>query len=188
MKSILFLGDSITDSGRFYSDDGLGHGYVSFLSMKLPCRLINEGFDGFTAADVKRRLNSFLMNKPDVVSLLVGVNDIPAIMRNGSGLESFSRAFDGILAEISKYKAIVILPFLFTRPAELITWQEYLCAIIAEEKKLCEKYNIKYIPMNDIFRNNSFTESELTTDGIHLTPQGHRILADCWFDLFSRGL
>ncbi len=189
MESILFLGDSLTDCGRFYSDDGLGHGYVKLLAEKLPYRLINEGFDGFTAADVKRRFESCLKCEPELVSLLVGVNDIPLIMRNGGGLDSFSKAYEYIIAKICEYKAIVMLPFLFTRPAELLTWRKYLYEIIETEKNICEKYNVKYIQMNNIFKNKChiYNENELTTDGIHLTRLGHSILADSWYDAFTVG-
>lgn len=189
MKSILFLGDSLTDCDRLYSDDGLGYGYVKLLSEELPYKLINEGFNGFTAGDIRRRLNRTLSYKPDFVSLLVGVNDVLSVISYKGGFDIFAREYEKILSGLSsgEYKTLVVLPFLFTRPAELITWRVYLETMKDEIIRLCKKYRFDYINPTVVFEEKSAEvgEEALTSDGIHLTEFGHRILAEEWLKGFE---
>lgn len=61
VRTFIFLGDSITDSGHLWDDDPrcLGRGYVREIADALSdpsCRLVNLGQDGFTTADVLRLL------------------------------------------------------------------------------------------------------------------------------------
>ena len=60
VRTFIFLGDSITDSGHLWEDDPrcLGQGYVRVIAAALDpsCRLVNLGQDGFTTADVLRLL------------------------------------------------------------------------------------------------------------------------------------
>lgn len=61
VRTLVFLGDSITDSGHLWDDDPrcLGQGYVREIADTLSdpsCRLANLGQDGFTTADVLRLL------------------------------------------------------------------------------------------------------------------------------------
>ncbi|MEQ3216017.1 hypothetical protein AAA088_08205 [Hominifimenecus microfluidus] len=53
---MIFLGDSITDAGRFYDKEGLGHGYVRLLADHLGehAHLINRG-DGSSFVPQKSR-------------------------------------------------------------------------------------------------------------------------------------
>lgn len=187
MYRILFLGDSITDCHRLYSDDGLGFGYVKMISERLPKSIINRGFDGFTAYDVKRRLSNDLETKPDLVSLLVGVNDIPSLMAGGESLKDFENHYEDILKGLKGYKTLVILPFVFNTPAELVTWQPTLENITDIIKGLCKKYSIPCLPMQDIFKAAAKTlgEEELTVDGVHLTETGHKILCDNWMNFYD---
>ena len=56
LKKMIFLGDSITDAGRFYDKEGLGHGYVRLLADHLGehAHLINRG-DGSSFVPQKSR-------------------------------------------------------------------------------------------------------------------------------------
>lgn len=188
MKRILFLGDSITDCEHLYSRDGLGDGYVKMLSEKLPYKLINTGTNGFMAADIKRRINIFLQSSPNFISLLVGVNDIPSITASPKSFKHFISAHEEIVVKISKKPCLIIAPFVFPSPAELINWERFLDPMRKEIKKLCEKYGAEYLPMDEIFKEElSRNEpTDLSPDGIHLTEMGHRILAEHWLEAFNR--
>jgi lysophospholipase L1-like esterase len=83
-SKILFQGDSITDSDRNYKNfDSLGTGYVMMASMwfsaKYPERkvtFLNRGVSGNRVRDLKNRWQKDCLNlKPNVVSILIGVND-----------------------------------------------------------------------------------------------------------------
>ena len=87
---ILFQGDSITDGARYKSrasewdkNHQIGHSYVyiitGLLGLKYPERhfeFINRGISGNAASDLLARWQTDTLEKePDVLSVLVGVND-----------------------------------------------------------------------------------------------------------------
>ena len=83
---ILFQGDSITDGNRGRSADPnhiLGHGYVFIIAAKygaafpeLKLDFLNRGVSGNTVLDLEKRWQKDTLDlKPDVLSILIGVND-----------------------------------------------------------------------------------------------------------------
>ena len=53
MKTLLFLGDSITDCNHYFDPENLGYGYVRMISDKIKTpdtnyQVLNKGNDGFT--------------------------------------------------------------------------------------------------------------------------------------------
>ena len=81
---ILFQGDSITDCGRSYNDNNnLGRGYPHLVEAELGYRepgqheFFNRGISGNRIVDVYARIKRDIINlKPDVMSILIGVNDV----------------------------------------------------------------------------------------------------------------
>ena len=83
---ILFQGDSITDGNRGRSADPnhiLGHGYAFIIAAKygaafapLNLEFINRGVSGNTVPDLQKRWTADTLElKPDVLSVLIGIND-----------------------------------------------------------------------------------------------------------------
>ena len=81
---ILFQGDSITDCGRNREDpDDLGDGYVNLITEILSDRyshynikFINRGISGDRIRDLQLRWDTDCIDiKPDILSILIGVND-----------------------------------------------------------------------------------------------------------------
>ena len=104
MKTLLFIGDSITDSRRLFLDTphSLGDGYVSMIQSRLldsRYRIINRGHDGFTSTDILRCLErDCLSKKPDIITLLVGVNDIAAQLYGG--IDRIPGEFEAVYRQI----------------------------------------------------------------------------------------
>ena len=84
---ILFQGDSITDGNRGRNTDPnhiLGHGYQALISSRygadIPERhllFMNRGVSGDTVSALARRWQTDTINlKPDILSILIGVNDL----------------------------------------------------------------------------------------------------------------
>ena len=118
MKTILFCGDSITDCGRKPNDIGplapqvsedmsapeLGYGHVLLLGSELLARhpgwkICNRGVSGNRIVDVYARWKADCLNlQPDVLSLLIGVNDVMHAM-GGNGVSSgrFARFYRELL-------------------------------------------------------------------------------------------
>lgn len=83
---VLFSGDSITDGNRGKSMDCnhiMGHGYQYIVASKLALdnaenmpKFINKGYSGENAVDLLEKWHAdVLVNKPTVLSILVGVNE-----------------------------------------------------------------------------------------------------------------
>ncbi len=81
---ILFQGDSITDSGRDKgSEVHVGTGYPLLVKSELgfcepgKYEFINKGINGNRIVDIYARIRQDIINlTPDVLSILVGVNDV----------------------------------------------------------------------------------------------------------------
>lgn len=83
--TVMFTGDSITDSQRLESEDGLGFGYPlriagewGFRHPDRPVIWLNSGIGGHKVMDLGSRWQADVLDaRPDVVSILAGVNDTP---------------------------------------------------------------------------------------------------------------
>ena len=81
---ILFQGDSITDTGRADSPDGLGFGYVSAIngllgsdSAALRVKILNRSVGGDRTTELLVRWKADCEDiKPRVLSIMIGVNDV----------------------------------------------------------------------------------------------------------------
>ena len=82
----MFQGDSITDGNRGRSADPnhiLGHGYVFIIAAKYGAAFpeakldfMNRGVSGNTVLDLEKRWQKDALDlKPDLLSILIGVND-----------------------------------------------------------------------------------------------------------------
>ncbi|MBN2138882.1 MAG: SGNH/GDSL hydrolase family protein [Sedimentisphaerales bacterium] len=84
-QRILFIGDSITDAGRRDPPyQPLGNGYVHFVGNMLVAKhphlnleIINTGLSGDTTRGLKERWQrDCIERRPDVLSVLIGINDL----------------------------------------------------------------------------------------------------------------
>ena len=81
---LLFQGDSITDADRSYeNDENLGRGYPHLVKASLGMNnpsdheFINRGISGNRIVDLYARIKKDILNvKPDLMSILIGVNDV----------------------------------------------------------------------------------------------------------------
>jgi lysophospholipase L1-like esterase len=83
-STVMFTGDSITDCGRRESEDGLGYGYPLRVAGQWglrhpdrPVTWLNSGNAADKVSDLEARWRADVLGaRPDVVSILVGVNDV----------------------------------------------------------------------------------------------------------------
>lgn len=193
MKKILFIGDSITDSHRLFTESpfDLGDGYVSVVREMLPAdkyKIINRGHDGFTSEDVCRCLDrDCLALAPDLVTLLVGVNDIPVELYTDRPRipAEFTRYCRRILENITSSgipSVILLEPFIFSSPAEYLCWHPFICQESEILQELASCFGAVFLPLHERMnaQNDDRGNSILTTDGIHLSEAGSRLLASSW--------
>ena len=127
---ILFQGDSITDADREREDPhNLGNGYpkdaARFLKEKFPeidFEFIDLGISGNQTIDLVNRLQSdFIDIQPDIVSILIGVNDTwhRADTREWLDNAEFEKRYRTVLEAIkTKTNAKIVMMEQFLLPAE----------------------------------------------------------------------
>lgn len=193
---------------------GLGQGYVREISDSLDssCHLVNLGQDGFTTADVLRLLRReehFLtrllyrsetssetacpyQTNTHCVSLLIGVNDLSvAAYADPSWIPGrFAAGIQEILSLIRRFHTgplFVMEPFLFSSPAEHRHW----FSLLDEEHRILRdaagQYGCLYLPLQNLLNRAAAKRGErlITPDGIHLTGEGNRIVAEEWLKAYS---
>ena len=194
---ILFQGDSITDMNRGRTADPnhiLGHSYAFLIAARygssFPERhltFLNRGVSGNTVADLTGRWqNDTIALKPDLLSILIGINDLG----RGVSAEDFERQYDQLLADTVKALPDVNLvlgePFALRvgqytdeRWSERLTELRKRQAIVA---KLAAKYHaalVRYQRAFDAACDRAPADYWIW-DGIHPTYSGQQILADEW--------
>lgn len=201
MQKILFLGDSITDANRNWNPHtkGLGEGYVHIISnvlnnRRLPCQIINKGHDGFTVPSLLRTLEQdCLLQEPDFVSILVGINDVGISMNTQVTLEmqDFSNNYEQLIHRIRQHThapIICMAPFIFPHPQEYFYWIPEILKAQAYIQKTAAANDLTFLPLHERLNEDAdrYGYREITTDGIHLTEKGHEILAQAWLDCFDQ--
>lgn len=192
---ILFQGDSITDGNRGRSADPnhiLGHGYAFILAAKFGAAFperkldfMNRGVSGNTVLDLAKRWQKDTLDlKPDVLSVLIGVND------SGKGVPpaEFEKVYDQLLtdAKTANPKIRLVLCEPFTLPVGRIATNETrksavdaLQPIVA---KLAQKHGAVFVPLQRALDEacKRAPADHWIWDGVHPTYSGHQIVADAW--------
>lgn len=199
-QKILFTGDSITDCGRSTSGNinFLGHGYPIFIASLLGANMpeleltfINTGISGNRVCDLRDRWQQDVINhKPDVVSILIGINDTGRrYSRNDpTPADIFERDYHFILEktvrDLPGVQIIMMEPFLLPIPEDRRMWRDDLDIKIQVVRDLAEEFADALVPLDGIFaaaackREKSFW----TPDGVHPAAPGHALIAESWID------
>ena len=205
MPRLLCLGDSITDCGRLFSADPSGNGYVKILSGLLhnagyDFSMENRGIDGFTLERLLQNTDFWLKaSDPDIVTVLIGINDIGIMMntRRSSAqqqdlMEIFAARYEQLARKLSgtgsrKRKLFFLEPFVFPWPRCYTSWFPLLSQMSVHIRTISQKYGAVFVPLQDDLNQKASLHgmSAITEDGIHLTRQGHRILAEKLYTLIT---
>ena len=200
MKTLLFLGDSITDCNHSFEPENLGYGYVRMISEELNTpekqyQVINKGNDGFTVPAVRRLWKRSCLNlQLDFITILIGINDL-AVLKNtritsSVGLAEFREQYQSLIDDIRMMTDCPILlmePFIFPHPAEYSSWEPELHKMNKIIRALASANKFNFLPLweNLIAIAKEQGYSTVTTDGIHLTATGHQIIAKRWLETNS---
>ena len=139
MKTILFQGASITDAGRdFNNDEFMGYGYATMTAGKIAVdypgqyRVVNKGISGNRIVDVYARIKVDCWNlEPDVISLLIGVNDVWHEFGNKNGVEPerFEKVYRMLIedtkAKLPNIKFMLMEPFVLPGRATEAAWEDF---------------------------------------------------------------
>lgn len=204
---ILFQGDSITDGNRSRDDDlnhVMGHGYAYLIAARLGCDhptrgldFVNRGVSANTVDDLVARWDDDTVAlSPDLVSVLVGVNDVARLVR-GAGATSV----DGVEAGCRKLlrrtrdrlpgaRLVLCEPFLLPvgEPGEhWSAWSGAMARVQAVVAVLATEFGAVHVPLQDTFDAASAQApaEHWAWDGIHPTPAGHELIARRWVEVVN---
>lgn len=186
---ILFQGDSVTDAGRDRSDPhDMGNGYPRYASAMIQdsfpdteFEFIDLGISGNRTEHLVERMEAdFIEIQPDIVSILIGVNDVwhhyafEYVETTDEQFESNYRTLLDAIKSRTNARILMIQPFLLETvdPAK-----QELCEELARKqaivKRLADEYADAYLPLDEVLH--SMTEEEpayYAADGVHPTPDG----------------
>ena len=206
---ILFQGDSITDGnrnrGRYYPNDGagMGFGYVYQIASHLLGRYpdkqfkcYNRGISGhkvFQLAD--RWEDDCIQLAPDVLSLLIGVNDFWHTKTHSfkGTAESYEadlrQLLDRTRQSLPNVKIIIGEPFFVEDGSALDkSWfpefDRYRAACARVAKDLADAF----IPYNLLFATALKTApvSYWCPDGVHPSMAGGHLMANAWLEAYQK--
>ena len=190
---ILFQGDSITDAGRDkrnYHD--MGKGYPKFAVQHIQeafpdteFEFINFGISGNRTGQLFDRLyTDGIAFEPDVISILIGINDV--WHRHGSGKiettdEQIALNYRTILTRLkaqTNAKIVMLEPFLLDNE-EKESWRPEVERVIAIVRSLADEFADVYIPLNELFAEALKTQPEpqfYSADGVHPNDNGRAFI------------
>lgn len=195
--TVLFQGDSITDAGRT-TDPGhpLGRGYarlaadlIRIARPESDITFINRGISGDRTSDLRARWREDAVDlEPDVVSVLIGVNDTWRRYDSGdvTPLSSYEDDYRTMLTQIregSDAQLILVEPFLVPVTAEQWAWREDLDPRIHVVRRLSEEFDATLLAADGLLNQAARASGgagHIAGDGVHPTPLGHAVLAEAW--------
>lgn len=204
MKTILFQGDSITNWFRDRSlGSDLGKGYPCFVAGRLGLdmpgefQFLNRGVSGDRIVDIYARIKRDILNlKPDMLSILVGINDVWHELEcsNGVDAKKFKKIYRMLLEEIMEAlpdtKILLMEPFVLKGSATAANIDKFVAetATRAEAvRELALEFHLPFLPLqqglNELVA--SMPEDYWLSDGVHPTVYFHQYIADKWILAFK---
>ncbi len=208
IMKILFFGDSITDMGRSMKETepssiwSYGSGYPMFVASSLyredPLKyeVINRGISGHRIVDLYARVKKDVwVEKPDVLSILIGINDLWHEFNNENGVEidRFEKVYRMLIEdtkkELPEVKIILCEPFVLKGSATEEHYDGFLKVYDYARvvKKIAEEYGCRFLPLQEKF-NEAAKKHGVTSylyDGVHPMVAGATLIADTWLELFK---
>lgn len=193
---ILFQGDSITDGGRGRGPDPnhlMGHSYAILIAARpaadhpeLALQFFNRGISGHTILDLEKRWKADTLDlKPDVLSVLVGAND----MTRNVPMDVYEQTYDKLLDQARqanpKLRIVLCEPFTTAtgkRKENHQQWRDNMAQRQAVVQKLAAKYDAAVAHFQKAL-DDAGKRAPLeywVWDGVHPTFAGHQVLADEW--------
>ncbi|MCK2218586.1 SGNH/GDSL hydrolase family protein [Actinomadura sp. ATCC 31491] len=212
-STVMFTGDSVTDCGRRGSEDGLGSGYPLRVAGEWglrhpdrPVTWLNTGVAGDKVRDLEARWQADVLDaRPDVVSILVGGNDVAWHSYDPDGhvipAEEFAAGYDRLLAPLAAAGVELILVEPFLLPIRGLVevgdvhlgedvrreWRADLDPKIQVVRELAGAYGARLLAADGMFAALAATTGPeyWAADGVHPTPAGHAALAAAWLRLVA---
>src|ERR1051325_3759554 len=199
---VLFQGDSITDAGRDRQVSepnlarGLGSGYPLLVAAaalaahphRAP-RFYKRGVGGDSAPGLASRwATDTLALAPDVLSVLVGVNDFWHKLSKGytGTVQQYEDQYVALLDQprraLPRVRLLVLEPFVLRCGAVDDRWFPEFAERRAAARRVAEHAGAGFVPLqaafDDLVRQGA--PQYWAADGVHPTPAGHAVIAEQW--------
>lgn len=201
--TIVFQGDSITDARRQnrqnpYPNEqaSMGDGYAwmaaSALLLSRPeldLKIYNRGISGNKVHQLDARWqNDCIDHKPDVLSILIGVNDIwhGLTGKYDGTVERYENDYRTLLArtrkELPAVQLVICEPFVLRCGAVNEKWFPEFDRYRASARKVANENNACFVPFQDMFDRavQYAPANHWAGDGVHPTANGSALMADFW--------
>jgi lysophospholipase L1-like esterase len=207
-STILFQGNSITDAGRdrgrYYANNsgGMGGGYVRHIVTHLlgsmpekDFRFYNRSISGNKVFQLAARWDDdCLQLRPDVLSILIGVNDFWHTLSHGytGTVETYETNFRNLLERTKKalpeVKFIIGEPFAVAGGSAIDERWETFSAYRPVAKKIAADFGAVFLPYQSIFDEAlKLAPAEYwTPDGVHPSIAGSYLMAQAWLEGWKR--
>ena len=199
MKNVrlLFQGDSITDAGRDKRDfHDLGNGYPKYAAELLKesnpeinFDFINLGISGNRTGQLFDRLYpDAIALQPDVISILIGINDIwhrGAFSYVATTDEQIELNYREILKNLkakTNAKIVMLAPYVLDAEDKAPMKNE-LTTVLPIVRKLADEFADAYIPLDELFEEAMATQPAplyYSPDGVHPNENGARFIGECY--------
>lgn len=206
MINILFQGDSITDCSRSRELSWpMGCGYPTVVSALLGSKepfkyhFENKGIGGDRVVDLYARMRRDMLNlHPDVMSILIGVNDVWHDLsgQNGVSAPKFERIYGMLIEELLEerpdMKIMILEPFVLRGSATNAHYEDFFRPEVEKRaqgaKNIAERFGLPFIPLQKLFDEASAggNENYWLVDGVHPKAPGHGLIAGEWLKAFEK--
>ncbi len=202
-NTILFQGDSITDAGRDRKtadrpneQKPLGRGYAWLASAAMlvgrqddDLKIFNRGISGHKVFQLADRWQQDCLDlKPDVLSILIGVNDIWHML-NGKydgTVKVYEKDYHALVERtkqaLPSVKLVICEPFVLRCGAVNEKWFPAFDGYRAAAKRVSDAAGAVFVPFQAMFdRAVQYAPPEhWAGDGVHPSPAGAALMANTW--------
>jgi lysophospholipase L1-like esterase len=198
--TILFQGDSITDAGRkrnlLAANSGLGRGYAWLAAAQLlidrpdaNLKIFNRGVSGNKVYQLDERWQADCLElKPDVLSILIGVNDFWHMLdgKYKGTVEKYETDFIALIkrtkAALPNVKLVICDPFVLKTGHVNDKWFPAFNEYRAAAKRVADDSGAVFVPFQAMFdvASKIAAPAVWAADGVHPTGDGAAIMASWW--------
>ncbi len=202
-STILFQGDSITDSRREKEKQlpnnsvSFGYGYAFLAASRLlnalaerKLTIYNRGISGNKVYQLAERWQEDCFDlDPDVVSILIGVNDYWHKRKHNyeGSVDIYENDYRALMQRtkerLPEVKLIICQPFAVTNTSAVDeSWIEPMKGYQAAAKRVADEFNAVWVPFQEVFDEAVKYAPAVywTEDGVHPSMAGAQLMAEAW--------
>jgi lysophospholipase L1-like esterase len=202
---ILFQGDSITDAGRskddssFNNPKALGSGYAMLTAAQLlerhsgkNIKICNKGISGNKVFQLAERWNKDCLEiKPDILSIMIGVNDFWHTLNNNykGTVKIYKDDFMALLERTKK--SLPDIKFIIGEPYAVSgvkavdeKWYPDFFGYQKAAREVADSFGALFVPFQNVFdeAQKHAPGAYWTPDGVHPSLAGAQLIANAWLE------